>query len=455
MRLTSAGKPDSTLEELYKLIGKPAFSETTLKDLKYAAQALGFTAEGRRLAVKDLHSLSGYAILPVKVESQPGVTGGHFVLVKGEKGGYILVVDPRTLRTLPFPTNGIADRWSGVALVITPGRHMTPFEKVDDDIASVLTPTAAHRYDELKDFGVVDSGIKVMHSFSIPAAAGNADRPVIAAKSCSCVVGAIEPDPQGRWVLKMELDVLKPAWQEAYVVLRISPTTLRRYGVRAYGRESYQFQPTIGYIPAPTGGVVDYAVTLRYFTDAGDTADLAGLGPESSNLNIKRANKSRQVDGAGVTFLFDLTLSYDAGAATERVTETTQVAYLILRTGRGERKIPYTLHARIGTAHQKATPEALFATVRDAQALVTLKTRVDFLEGPSPSEIRARMEGIPTAQAAVTRISERSYLVEVKASASTFEESPGLRHGELKVFSEDTPVAPLLTVPVSIFVIEH
>lgn len=74
MRLTGVGKPACDVECIYHLIGKTPFRVTTLKDLKDAAQKLGFSAVGYRLTPTQLQNLNEYAILAV------GLTRGTWAI---------------------------------------------------------------------------------------------------------------------------------------------------------------------------------------------------------------------------------------------------------------------------------------------------------------------------------------------------------------------------------------
>lgn len=65
IQITRAGKPDCGVKCIYQLIDKEPLSPTNLKDLKDAAEQLGFSAKGYKLKVVELAKVDGYAILPV------------------------------------------------------------------------------------------------------------------------------------------------------------------------------------------------------------------------------------------------------------------------------------------------------------------------------------------------------------------------------------------------------
>ena len=63
MQVTNAGQPDCGIKCIYELISKEPFTPTNLRDLKDAAEQLGFSANGYKLAISKLAKTKGYAIL--------------------------------------------------------------------------------------------------------------------------------------------------------------------------------------------------------------------------------------------------------------------------------------------------------------------------------------------------------------------------------------------------------
>ena len=157
MQLTKAGQPDCEIKCIYELIGKEPFSVTNLKDLKDAAEKLGFSAKGYKLTLGQLARIGGYAIVPVG--DAPGTFGDplHFILVKRTIKDYAIIVNTKTLASQALPLRDLRDYWNGYALIITAGKGMEPLRKEPDDISQLPKTVKTTKYEEIKDFGQVDN----------------------------------------------------------------------------------------------------------------------------------------------------------------------------------------------------------------------------------------------------------------------------------------------------------
>ena len=129
MRITGVGKPPCDVECIYRLIGKTPFSVTTLKDLKDAAQELGFSANGYKLSVSDLEKMTDYGILPVGSAAGTANDPLHFILVKQVAKGHLTIINTRTLKAQTIEVSKFQESWQGYALVISAGRGMEPLAK--------------------------------------------------------------------------------------------------------------------------------------------------------------------------------------------------------------------------------------------------------------------------------------------------------------------------------------
>jgi len=119
MKITGAARPDCDIKCIYKLIGKEPFTVTSLKDLKDAAQELGFSAIGYKLTVSDLEKMSGYAILPVGNATGIANDPLHFILVKQVAKDYVIIINPQTLKAQAITVSELQESWNGYALVIS------------------------------------------------------------------------------------------------------------------------------------------------------------------------------------------------------------------------------------------------------------------------------------------------------------------------------------------------
>jgi ABC-type bacteriocin/lantibiotic exporter with double-glycine peptidase domain len=126
MQLTGEGRPDCDIECVYKLIGKEPFSDTTLKDLKDAAQKLGLSANGYKLTANDLKEISCYAILPVGGAAGTADDPLHFVLAKLTVKKDVQIINTQTLQAQTIEVSDLQNAWKGYALVISAGEGIEP-----------------------------------------------------------------------------------------------------------------------------------------------------------------------------------------------------------------------------------------------------------------------------------------------------------------------------------------
>ena len=150
MQITKAGQPDCRLKCIYEIIGKEPFSATNLRDLKNAAEQLGFSAKGYKLTVSKLAKTKGYAILSVGSASGTAEDPLHFILVKRIIKDYVIAVNTKTLASQALPVSNLRDYWNGYALIITAGRGMGPLRKEPDDIEQLPKRVKTTKYDEIK-----------------------------------------------------------------------------------------------------------------------------------------------------------------------------------------------------------------------------------------------------------------------------------------------------------------
>ena len=221
---------------IYELIGKEPFSATSLKDLRDAAEELGFSAKGYKLKISDLKKMDGYAILPIGSATGAANDPLHFILVKRVTEDYVIIVSTTTLASQALPTSDLRQYWNGYILILSAGQGMKTLRKEPDKIDPPPKKTESNKYDEIKDFGHVDSGSRLEQTFTLFDEADKKYEAKIVQKSCSCLTAKLGEDIKGRQTLTMELHVDKPAWQQAHAVVLLQPGgIIRRYAVRAYG----------------------------------------------------------------------------------------------------------------------------------------------------------------------------------------------------------------------------
>jgi len=197
VQITKSRKSDCGIKCIYELIGKEPFSATNLKDLKDAAEQLGFSASGYKLTVSKLAKAKGYAILPVGSVNGTTEDPLHFILVKRTTKNYVIFVNTRTLASQALPVSDMKENWNGYALVITAGQGMEQLQKEPDDIEQLLKRMKTTNYDQVKDFGQVDSGSVVEHTFTIIPEENKDYKAKIVQKNCACLKAKLGKD-QGK-----------------------------------------------------------------------------------------------------------------------------------------------------------------------------------------------------------------------------------------------------------------
>lgn len=362
MQITHEGRPECGIKCIYGLIGKEPFSVTSAKEIKDAVLKLGFSAKGYMLSVEGLAKTKGYAILPLGRGSGTAKDPLHFVLVRRVTRDYVVFVDTKTLQYRAFLTSELKDSWNGYALVITAGKGMKPLRKNDDIDGLVKLPKRGN-YDEVRDFGPADKGSSLEHTFTIPQTDGKDCTAKIVQKSCSCLSARLGRDIERQNTLTMTLHVDKAGWQEAHAVVLLEPGGLiKRYAVRAYGKDAFRVHPRKAYIEAPRGGVIEYPVTIEYFTGPNDIIRFDRIAANIPDLSAGRVTSARSGERDTTTFRFDVPLIFDAGEPSAEATDIGGVVNFILNVVVRPEKLKYLPpgmnKARIVIAPEGITPSS-------------------------------------------------------------------------------------------------
>lgn len=123
MRILKKGDTDWTIERIYQLIGKNPLAVTTLKDLKVAAEKLGFSAVGYKLKLNELKNINTYSILPLGYREGTAKEPLHFILLKEAKGDFATIVNTENLKLEDVLLSDLQKMWKGYALVISPNKE--------------------------------------------------------------------------------------------------------------------------------------------------------------------------------------------------------------------------------------------------------------------------------------------------------------------------------------------
>jgi hypothetical protein len=458
MQITKKGDPSCSIEHIYDLIGKKPFSIVTLKDLKVVAEKLGFFAVGYKLTLNRLENINAYAILPVGKQKGTDADPLHFVLLKEARVGFATIVDTQTLELENIAFSDLQKIWKGYALLLTPSAEIPLFRKSSPELepqpASSLKP-----FDDVKDFGIVDSGSMLEHTFIIRNETGQPCKLRITSKSCSCIspeLGKNDLKPKEETWFKLKLHVDRPAWSIAGVGVALEPTNIiKRYIVKAYGKDSFQITPAIGHIESPDGGVVEYQVKITYYTDLNDIVELDRIDSNIPNLSIGSIVTEKVKKGQYTTFYFNVTLLYDGGDPTNAVRKVQDELNFVLDTRKGKRFIPFRLTAKTGKPICRLTPERVFLIASKSGKQIPKKVKVAFLTEALPTDITVKWDDTLPLEVQPTKTSESSYIMNVAVLPQKLKDvSAGMHKGKIIIITESMPNVGPINLPLSLFIRE-
>ncbi len=457
MQITEAGQPDCGIKYIYEIIDKEPFSVTSLKDLKDAAEHLGFSAKGYKLTFNKLAKIDGYAILPVGNSAGTQEDPLHFVLMKRVIDDYVIIVDTKTTLSKALPMFEFIEYWDGNALVITAGKGMEPLLKEPDDMDQLSKYIKTQKYDQIKDFGQVDNGSIVEHTFTIFTEKNEDYTAKIVQKNCACLKAKLGNDIKGRNTLTMELHVDQPAWQQAHAIILLEPGgIIKRYAVRAYGKDTFEIWPPIAHIEAPEGGLIEYPVRIDYFTGPGDVVRFDRMLSDLPNLRAGQVKSSNINENGATTFKFDITLLFDTGEQLSKIKSILGNVDFVLDTGQGQRHITMQFTARIGKEKFRMTPEKVFLMPsKSNESTIQKKIKLEFISDQVPKNITINSDASALYEVTTTREDEKSFMIIVSSDKEKLQDvSLGMHKGELIIVPEGVSELNPIKLPVSIFVRE-
>ncbi len=456
MQITKEGKSDYGIKNIYKLIGKEPFSITNMKDLHDAAEQLGFSAKGYKLTIDRLAKNDGYAILPIGSATGTAEDPLHFILIKRIIKDYVIVVNTKNLNSQALLISDLTDYWNGYALIITTGKGMKLLRKEPDDIKQLPKKIKTAKYDQIKDFGQVESGSIVEHTFTISNDKGKDSKVKIVQKNCTCLKAKLGKDIEGRHTLTMELHVDSPAWQQAHAIVLLEPGgVIKRYAVKAYGTDTFQIWPYIAHIEAPDGGLIEYPVKINYYTGSDDIVKFDRMESSIANLKCGPVKSGNSTKEGATTFTFEIPLLFNAGEPS-RVENINGGVDFILDTGKGQRHIPLELTAKVGTEKFKLIPEKVFLMPSKSNgSLIQKKVKLDFLTEAVPKNITVRSDSSVPYKVTTRKESEKSFMICISPVKEKLQNlSSGMHKSELVIVPEGVSELNPIKLPVSMFVRE-
>jgi predicted double-glycine peptidase len=423
VRTTGVGRQDCTLKSIYEIIGKEPLTATSLKDLVYAAESLGFRAQGYRLSSDALRKKEGYAIVPLALDTtgQGGLL--HFVLVKEIGQEYVTIINARTLETKAVSLGEFERVWNGYAVVIFSRDPGTPLPKPPDDFIPGQEISAGP-CDVTWDFGLADNGVLLEHTFVIDLKGTGRDEVEIIGKSCTCVDAQLGRDTEGNACVTVKLRVKQAGPQQADVKLRLSGGEVKRYGVKAFGRAMFVVHPDKGYVRMPQVGEIAYPVEVYYYADANDFIEFSHIRTSIPNLQTGSVTRqSETLPNGAVRHKFTIPLVYRLESELPEIVVTRKTVQFAFDTSAGQKLVPLEMIIKAGAERVKLFPQRLFLLVSASDEPPRRQVRLEFAsDEASPDEVLARVGDLPL----VVRSSliGNAYTAEVRVDRGAIENHP-------------------------------
>jgi hypothetical protein len=313
-----------------------------------------------------------------------------------------------------------------------------------------------HSFEQIKDFGIVNYGALLRYAFIISDTQISETDVQIVDKSCSCLKAKFGTNEAGMMTLILELQIDKPAWQKAYAAVEFkSQHTVRKYAIIAYGKDSYNITPKIGYVENPDGGNFDYPVRIEYYTDARSvvefkefTTDIKGLISDQPKFSSEKQDDTQKI-------ILETMLHYNAsqsGNDTKRIEGN--LKFVVVTEGK-EHIIPMILIISADAQRCRITPAKVFLIVSKEKDNPGAKICIEALVPTALSSLDVVVSNNMPIEVGIGELKGATCTLDLKVKSDLLDQyPPGLYKGLVSIHSRDTSVPKLLSVPVSVFIRE-
>lgn len=435
IKTTGVGQQDCDIKCIYEMIGKPPFTPTSLKDLHSASGKLGFQTKGCKLDLKELRKMKGYAILPVGLRRGTVRDILHFILVKRVIDNYVIVINTKTLKTNAIEVNDLKKVWNGYALLILSHNRSALPKSPDDDTPphNMIGRDQSGEIAEIWDFGMAASGALLEHTFIIHNKSEGDCTAKIVNKSCTCLDAKIGSDVAGNTTLSMNLRVKQPGWQEAFVIVAFEPNkSIKRYLVKAFGKEMFKVDPAKGYIEVSTNKVIEYPIKIHYFTDINDCISYDHIRTSIKNIDIGDVSSENMItDSNAVKHTFEVPLLFKCQLDDVRKDRTIEgQIQFFFNTSQGERMVKFDLIINKRNESVKVFPKQIFMMVSKQASIAQKKIKLQFIKKPYPDSIGFQIDkNLPVEVNSATLVNNE-YTANITINSAKIEgNQPGTHKG--------------------------
>jgi hypothetical protein len=232
---------------------------------------------------------------------------------------------------------------------------------------------------------------------------------------------------------------------------------VRKYRVKAYGKESFMLSPKIGHIETPQGGKIEYSVKVEYFTGKEGIIKFNRIKTSLDNLTVGNVNKSVTEEDKYKVYNFEIPLIYEAPNNLDHVIQFEEKIDIVLDTLKDQKHIPFKLSGRIGTEPFILIPEKLFVIASESEASIKKKAKLEFNSPIPVKSIQADLNTDLPFIISSEKIADNTFmltLVTQPEKLQTFE--PGMHKANVSIIPEGISGPNMsINLPVSLFIREN
>lgn len=452
VKLTGGQKLYQDIDPIYKLIGKPSGSPTSMLEIQKAARLLGFNVNCYKLSIDELKQSNNCAIVPVGITEGTSIAPLHFVLLKEIKDDTVICVDSYRLTELKLSIVEFKKVWSGYAIVL-PGVDLKTVGKSSSQnhIKHETTP-----YEEIKVFDNANHGDKIEHSFVLSEELTSGALTRIVGKNCSCLDAEIVNISSNKKELKLVMSVNKPGWQEAYAAVEFKPANIiKKYAIRVFGQNSHIISPTIGYVELDKDSTIQYPIKIECYLDKDSTIQYKGFVPSITGISCTLPNVTEIIQENFKKVIIEPILLIDGTQIHGLDTFCLKEHKFILIQNNVTKEIPFKLKIEREKEEYRITPSKVFIIASDESIPGDAnKISVDLSSYTSPINSIKIKCNMPLYFVVIRKKESNLFAINMEMQSNLAEKmTAGLNRGLITIETEPFLQSnEKINIPVSIFI---